>query len=42
MLPADLTEEQLAAAPVLGSADALLIDGLSVDEDDVFAAAISS
>jgi hypothetical protein len=41
-LPRDLTAEQLIAAPVLASADALLIDELSQDEDDVFAAAIRS
>lgn len=42
LLPRDLTEEELAAAPVLQSADALLIDDLTVDEDDAFAAALSS
>jgi hypothetical protein len=41
-LPRDLTAEQLVAAPVLASADALLIDELSDDEDDAFAAAIRS
>ncbi len=40
LLPADLTEEQLAAAPALASVDALLIDGLTDDEDDAFAAAL--
>jgi hypothetical protein len=40
MLPSDLTEDQLAAAPVLGSVDALLIEELSQDEDDAFAAAL--
>lgn len=40
-MPCDLSEEQLAAAPVLTSADALLVDGLSADEDDAFAAALS-
>jgi hypothetical protein len=39
-LPRDLTAEQLVAAPVLPSADALLVDELSDDEDDAFAAAI--
>lgn len=41
MLPRDLTAEELAAAPVLGSIDALLIDDLSDDEDDAFAAAVA-
>jgi hypothetical protein len=41
LLPRDLTEDELTAAPVLESADALLIDGLTVDEDDLFAAALS-
>jgi hypothetical protein len=40
LLPRDLTEDQLAAAPVLTSVDALLIEGLSEDEDDAFAAAL--
>jgi len=39
LLPADLTDDQLAAAPVLASIDALLIENLSEDEDDAFAAA---
>jgi hypothetical protein len=42
LLPRDLTDEELAAAPVLASLDALLIDELTDDEDDVFAAALSS
>jgi len=42
LLPRDLTEGELTAAPVLLSADALLIDDLTVDEDDAFAAALSS
>ena len=42
LLPADLSAEQLEAAPVLTSIDALLIDGLSDDEDDVFAAALGA
>lgn len=40
LLPGDLTEEQLVAAPVLGSIDTLLIEELSEDEDDAFAAAV--
>jgi hypothetical protein len=42
LLPGDLTDDQLAAAPVLASADALLIEDLSEDEDDAFAAALDS
>jgi hypothetical protein len=42
LLPRDLDEHQLATAPVLGSADALLIDDLSVADDDAFFAAIGS
>ena len=41
-LPRDLTPEELAAAPVLASVDALLIDDLSEDEDEAFAAALSA
>lgn len=40
VLPSDLTEGQLAAAPVLGSVDALLVEELSEVEDDAFAAAV--
>jgi hypothetical protein len=40
LLPADLPEEQFAAAPALTSVGALLINGLSDDEDDAFAAAL--
>lgn len=42
LLPRDLTEEQLAAAPVLPSADALVIEDLSDDEYDRFIAALIS
>lgn len=42
LLPTDLTEDQLAAAPVLPSIDALLIEELSVDEDEAFASALDS
>jgi len=38
LLPSDLTEDQLASAPVITSLDALLIDHLTDDEDDAFAA----
>ena len=41
-LPVDLTADQLTAAPVLASIDALLIEDLSEDEDDAFAAALES
>ena len=41
-MPRDLTPEELAAAPVLASVDALLIDDLSEDEDEAFAAALSA
>lgn len=39
-LPSDLTDAQLAAAPVLWSIDSLVIEELSDDEDDAFAAAL--
>ncbi len=42
LLPSDLTEDQLAAAPVLTSIDTLLIEELSVDEDEAFATALDS
>ena len=42
LLPSDLTDEELAAAPILLSADALLIDDLTADEDEAFAAALTS
>lgn len=42
LLPADLSEAQLDAAPVLASVDALLIEDLTDDEDDAFAAALDS
>jgi len=40
LLPSDLSEDQLAAAPVLTSIDTLLIEELSVDEDEAFASAL--
>lgn len=40
LLPADLSDDQLDAAPVLASIDALLIDELSEDVDDAFVAAL--
>ena len=42
LLPRPLTDSELAAAPMLASADALLIDDLTDDEDDAFAAALAS
>lgn len=42
LLPPDLTEDQLDAAPVMASIDALLIEGLDEDEDKAFAAALDS
>ncbi len=41
LLPADLTPDQLAFAPVVASLDTLLIDDLTDDEDDAFAAALA-
>jgi hypothetical protein len=42
LLANDLTEDQLATAPVLTSIDRLVIEGLSADQDDAFAAALDS
>jgi len=42
LLSTDLTDDQLDAAPVLDSIDSLLIEELSEDEDDAFAAALES
>ncbi len=42
LLPRDLTADELSAAPVLASVDALLIEDLSDEEDDAFAAAVGS
>ena len=39
-LPSDLTDDDLDAAPALASADVLLIDGLTDDEDNAFADAL--
>lgn len=41
LLPPDLTEDELNAAPILVSADTLLIDDLTVDEDESFTAALA-
>jgi len=40
LLERDLSEDELNAAPTLASADTLLIDELSEDEDEAFAAAL--
>jgi hypothetical protein len=42
LLPSDLTDDQLTAAPVVASIDTLVIEELSVEEDDAFAAALGS
>ncbi len=42
MLPDDLTQDQLASARALESLDALLVDDLTDDEDDAFAAALDA
>ena len=41
LLPDDLTEQQLDAAPLLDSVDDLLIEGLTDDEDEAFARALT-
>ncbi len=42
LLTGELSEDELSAAPVLTSIDALLIEELSEDEDEAFAAALDS
>ncbi len=42
LLARDLTAAELRSAPLLASIDALVIDELSADEDDAFAAALDS
>ena len=42
LLPRDLTPAELDAAPVLTSLDQLLIEDLTDEEADAFAAAIAS
>lgn len=42
VLPDDLTQDQLASAPALKSLDTLLVDDLTDDEDDAFAAALDA
>lgn len=42
LLPRDLTEVQLDAAPVLSSVDTLLVEDLTEAEDEAFAAALES
>ncbi len=41
LLHEDLTEGEVASAPVIESLDLLVIEDLTDDEDDVFAAALS-
>ena len=38
--PRDLTADDLAGAPVLPSADVLVIEDLTADEDEAFASAL--
>jgi hypothetical protein len=42
LLPRDLTPEEIDAVPVLTSLDQLLIEDLTDEEADAFAAAIAS
>ncbi|HLU52727.1 MAG TPA: hypothetical protein VK011_03940 [Acidimicrobiia bacterium] len=42
LLPRDLTPDELAAAPTLATPAALVIEELSAEEDEAFAAALSS
>jgi hypothetical protein len=42
LLPRDLTADELAGAPVLPSADVLVIEDLTDDEDEAFASALRS
>lgn len=42
LLARDLTTAELRSAPSLASVDALVIEDLSADEDDAFAAALDS
>jgi len=42
LLARDLTPAELLSVPVLASAELLLVEGLSADEDDAFAAALDS
>jgi hypothetical protein len=42
LLASDLTDDQLAAAPILTSIEKLLIEDLSEAEDEAFAAALDS
>jgi hypothetical protein len=42
LLPPDLSEDEFAAMPILESVEALLIEGLTDDEFDVFVTAVSS
>ena len=42
LLARDLTPAELRSAPSLASVEALVIEDLSTDEDDAFAAALDS
>lgn len=42
LLPPDLTEAELSAAPILQSVDAWLIEDLTDEEDEAFDAALRS
>lgn len=42
LLPRDLSEDELTAAPTLATADVLLIEDLTDAEDEAFAAALRS
>jgi len=42
LLARDLTPDELRAVPALASAEALVIEDLTADEDDAFAAALDS
>ena len=42
LLARDLTPAELRSAPMLASIEALVIDELSAEEDDAFAAALDS
>ena len=41
LLPRDLNDDELAAAPILATLDSLLIEGLTEDEDDAFQVALA-
>lgn len=41
LLPRDLTEDELSAAPILDASDDLVIDDLTADEYNAFLAALT-